>query len=60
LAEQASDSNGIARDADIQDKLLSILYVKRRQDTHEPGVGSVDLERLSGCRVSISTFISGI
>ena len=49
LAEEASDGKGIERDGDIQDKLLSILYVKRRQDTHEPGVGSVDLERLSGC-----------
>ena len=33
LAEEASDSKGIKRDGDIQDKLLSILYVKRRQDT---------------------------
>jgi len=49
LAEEASDSKGIKRDGDIQDKLLSILYVKRRQDTNEPGVGNVDLERLSGC-----------
>ena len=49
LAEEASDSKGIERDGDIQDKLLSILYVKRRQDTNEPGVGNVDLERLSGC-----------
>ena len=49
LAEEASDGKGIERDGDIQDKLLSILYVKRRQDTNDPGVGSVDLERLSGC-----------
>jgi curved DNA-binding protein CbpA len=49
LAEEASDDKGIRRDGDIQDKLLSILYVKRRQDTNDPGVGSVDLERLSGC-----------
>ena len=49
LAEEANDSNRIERDGDIQDKLLSILYAKRRQDTQDPGVGSVDLERLSGC-----------
>ena len=49
LAEEASDSKGIERDGDIQDKLLSLLYVKRRQDTNDPGVGNVDLERLSGC-----------
>jgi hypothetical protein len=49
LAEEASDSKGIARDGDIQRKLLSILYVKRRQDIREPGVGSFELERLLGC-----------
>jgi curved DNA-binding protein CbpA len=49
LAEEASDSKGMERDGDIQDKLLSILYVKRRRDTKDPGIGSVDLERLSGC-----------
>jgi curved DNA-binding protein CbpA len=49
LAEEASDSKGIERDVDIQGKLLSILYVKRRQDINNPGIGNVDLERLSGC-----------
>jgi curved DNA-binding protein CbpA len=49
LVEEASDGNGIARDGDIQEKLLSILYVKCRQDTKDPGIGSVELERLSGC-----------
>ena len=49
LAEEASDGKGIERDGNIQNKLLSILYVRRRQDTNDPGVGNVDLERLSGC-----------
>jgi curved DNA-binding protein CbpA len=49
LAEEASDSKGIERDVDIQDKLLSILYVKRRQNINNPGIGNVDLEQLSGC-----------
>jgi hypothetical protein len=49
LAEEASDNKGVERDGDIQGKLLSILYVKRRRDTNDPGVGNVDLERLSGC-----------
>src|ERR1700683_92556 len=29
LAEEASDNRGIERDADIQSRLLSILYVRR-------------------------------
>jgi curved DNA-binding protein CbpA len=49
LAEEASNSKGIRRDVVIQDKLLSILYVKRRQDMKEPGIGEYELERLSGC-----------
>ena len=49
LAEEASDSKGIERDVDIQDKLLSVLYVKRRQNINNPGIGNLDLERLSGC-----------
>jgi curved DNA-binding protein CbpA len=49
LAEEASDSKGIERDVDIQDKLLSILYVKRRQNIRDPGIGNADLQRLSGC-----------
>jgi len=49
LAAEASDSKGIERDVGIQDKLLSLLYVKRRQNIKEPGIGNQDLERLSGC-----------
>src|ERR1700683_5798977 len=32
LTEEASDSKNIGQDADIQNKLLSILYVKRRKN----------------------------
>ena len=49
LAEEASDSKGIDHDADIQNKLLSILYVKRRQNIREPGIGNLGLERMLGC-----------
>src|SRR5262245_41797462 len=38
LAEEASNTLGIERDTVIQDKLLSILYVKRRQDVKEAGI----------------------
>jgi len=49
LAEEASDTTGIERDVVIQDKLLSMLYVKRRQNINDPGIGEFELERLSGC-----------
>jgi curved DNA-binding protein CbpA len=49
LAEEVSGALGVERDVVIQDKLLSILYVKRRQDMKEPGISEYELEGLSGC-----------
>ena len=49
LVNEASDSKGIERDVDMQNRLLSILYVKRRQDIRDPGIGNFELERLLGC-----------
>jgi curved DNA-binding protein CbpA len=49
LAEEANDSKGMVRDVDTQNKLLSILYVKRRQNIRDPGIGDLELERLLGC-----------
>jgi curved DNA-binding protein CbpA len=49
LLEEASDSEGVERDVDIQNRLLSILYVRRRQNFAEPGLGTFTLERLLGC-----------
>jgi len=49
LTEEASDTKSIERDSVIQAKVLSLLYVKRRQDVNNPGIGDTELERLSGC-----------
>src|SRR5208282_309281 len=49
LTEEARDRKGIERDVDIQNKLLSILYVKRRQNIRDPGIGNLGLERLLDC-----------
>jgi len=49
LAEDASDSEGIGRDIEIQSKLLSILYARRRQNIGDPGIGTGTLERMLGC-----------
>lgn len=49
LAEEASDPKSVERDVEIQAKVLSFLYVKRRQDVHNPGIGDEEIERLSGC-----------
>ena len=47
--EEASDSKVLDRDAAIQDKLLALLYVRRRRDVNNPGIGDSELETLSGC-----------
>jgi len=49
LSVEASSTKGIDRDLAIQAKLLSLLYVKRRQDVNNPGIGDSELERLSAC-----------
>ena len=49
LAGEASDTKGVERDVAIQDKLLSLLYVKRRQNINDPGIGAAELEHLSDC-----------
>jgi len=49
LAEEASNPKAVERDAVVQEKLLQILYVKRRQDIKDPGLGDMELERLSDC-----------
>ena len=39
----------IWQDIDLQNKLLSLLYVKCRQDVRDPGIGNLELERLTRC-----------
>ena len=47
--EQASNTKGIEKDGVIQENLLSLLYVKRRREVNNPGIGDSELERILGC-----------
>jgi curved DNA-binding protein CbpA len=49
LTKEASNGKGVEQDADIQNKMLAILYAKRRQDIKNPGIGNLEFERLLGC-----------
>jgi curved DNA-binding protein CbpA len=51
LLKEASDSESIEPDVDIQNKLLSIFYVRRRQNLDNPGLGELTLERMLDCPV---------
>ena len=43
------DDLGIDRDVAIQNNLLTMLYLQRRRNAKEPGIGNSELERLAGC-----------
>jgi len=51
LIEEISEDDGVERDVDIQNKLLSLLYVKRRRSARDPGMGDIELEQLLGCPI---------
>ena len=59
LGEEANDKKGIKRDVEIQNKLLSILYIKRRRNVRDPGIGDYELEVMLGCPPSLSSFTCG-
>ncbi len=48
LADEVN-STKIWQDTDLQNKLLSVLFVKCRQNVHDPGVDHLELERLTRC-----------
>ena len=39
----------IWQDSDLQNKLLSLLYAKCRQNVRDPGIDNLELERLTRC-----------
>ncbi|MEI6541135.1 MAG: DnaJ domain-containing protein [Planctomycetota bacterium] len=49
-----SDGTGgdtVGQDVDIQSKLLSVFYNRRRHSIRDPGVPEFELERIFGCKV---------
>ena len=49
LVEEAGDDDNFDKDSMIQERVLSVLYTKRKRDTSDPGLGPIELERLTGC-----------
>jgi curved DNA-binding protein CbpA len=43
------DALDIDRDLSVQSNILIMLYLRRRKNIKEPGMGDAELERLSGC-----------
>jgi curved DNA-binding protein CbpA len=49
IFDEASQSEGFESDHRIRQGILSLLYVARRQDALNPGMGILALENLIGC-----------
>jgi len=56
LVEEAGDDDNFENDSLIQERVLSVLYTKRKRDPREPGLGLIQLERLTGCPHEVLDF----
>lgn len=56
IFNQDSTTSEIASDTRIRLALLSLLYISRRDNAREPGMGIVELERLLACATSVLEF----
>ena len=56
IFDQQTTTSDVASDSRIRQAIMSILYVARRNNPDEPGVGVVELERLLGCAQSTIKF----
>jgi curved DNA-binding protein CbpA len=56
LVGDVNDANGFGEDRRIRERLLSLLYVQRRRDMRNPGLGEVEMSRLISCPVEFTEF----
>src|SRR4051812_31324295 len=56
IFDQETTHSEIAADTRIRDAILALLYVARRNDCANPGIGAVELERVLGCPESLMAF----
>lgn len=51
-----SGGDTVGQDVDIQTKLLSVFYSRRRHNIREPGVPEMELEKIFGCKIEALEF----
>ena len=56
LVEEAGDVASFDNDGIIQERILSVLYTRRKRNPREPGLGPIQLERLTGCPHEVLDF----
>jgi len=49
LLEEAGNDDNFEEDNMMHERVLSVLYTKRKRDPREPGLRPIQLERLTGC-----------
>ena len=49
LVEEAGDDDNFEKDSVFQERILSVLYTKRKREPLQPGLGPMQLEKLTGC-----------
>ncbi len=48
VVTEAAGGDGFSEDAAVRERLLALLYVQRRRNMRQPGMGDLDLARLVG------------
>lgn len=56
IFDQETTHSEVVSDARIRNAILALTYAARRNDTANPGVGSLELERTLGCPESLMAF----
>lgn len=56
IYKEASQSDGFEHDSRIRQGVLSLLYVARRRDALNPGMGILELERILSCPQHLMEF----
>jgi curved DNA-binding protein len=56
IFDQETTHSEIAADSRIRDAILALLYVARRNDCMNPGIGALELERTLGCPETLMEF----
>ncbi len=56
LASEASNRSAFSDDQITRERLLSLLYVQRRRDVKNPGMGEIEIARLLCCQPELVEF----
>lgn len=49
LVQETNDVESLELDSAIRERVLSVMYIKRKRNIQNPGISLLELERLTGC-----------